>query len=424
MIEYTVRLILRSDSVKKLISLLISFIILISGLMTFSVSAQELCVMGDVTFDGVVSIADAYYVLRAKNNYNPYDNEYDILGDLDYNAQYTESDVYEILKIASGIESCTSVRFNDWTLEKSPTCEENGYYASYCETQNITRYRSIKANGHSVANGVCETCGEQFADIDSICVYNKNVKFGDSESTVKAVLGNPTEILSDKTDALSLTYYIYAQDYSKLSVFTFAKGKGLISFYTNDTRSTVKFTKDYSISSYNGEVFCENNQLVYYVDGIGTKKAYAMFATKYMDTFWLYPNSDFSANSKLIFHTSNGCRAINGLSALKYDDKLCKMALYHSEDMATNNYFSHDAPNGESLHDRINLFNLDCTLCGENIMAGYPLNAYDFTDGWYNSEGHRRNMLNSSFEEMGVAISYNSSSDYLYYATQNLSSNI
>jgi uncharacterized protein YkwD len=54
----------------------------------------------------------------------------------------------------------------------------------------------------------------------------------------------------------------------------------------------------------------------------------------------------------------------------------------------------------------------------ENIAAGY-IDAYDISDGWYNSEGHRKNILTPYLTHLGVGVAIVPTSDYRYYGTQN-----
>ncbi|MGL4879776.1 MAG: CAP domain-containing protein, partial [Waterburya sp.] len=59
------------------------------------------------------------------------------------------------------------------------------------------------------------------------------------------------------------------------------------------------------------------------------------------------------------------------------------------------------------------------STAGENVAAGY-LDAEAVVAGWMGSEGHRANILNASFEELGVG--YGTSDDGTSYWTQNFGS--
>ncbi|MGK7909965.1 MAG: CAP domain-containing protein [Synechococcus sp.] len=95
-------------------------------------------------------------------------------------------------------------------------------------------------------------------------------------------------------------------------------------------------------------------------------------------------------------------RAKLGRSALTLSQKLDAAADLHSEDMATNGYFSHTGQDNSNVGTRI--FRAGYTryrTWGENIAVGYR-SAASVVQGWMNSEGHRRNILNGSFTHMGL----------------------
>ncbi len=63
--------------------------------------------------------------------------------------------------------------------------------------------------------------------------------------------------------------------------------------------------------------------------------------------------------------------------------------------------FSHTRPNGTSCFTVLSELNISYRTCGENIAAGQPTPA-KVVEGWMNSEGHRRNILNGSYTKIGV----------------------
>ncbi|MEM7272953.1 MAG: CAP domain-containing protein [Actinomycetota bacterium] len=110
---------------------------------------------------------------------------------------------------------------------------------------------------------------------------------------------------------------------------------------------------------------------------------------------------DDAAAQQQVLDLTNAERAKAGCPALRLDGTLNAVADGHSEDMAARNYFSHDSPDGEGPGDRVDASGYPARGWGENIAAGYRT-AADVVNGWMNSEGHRRNILNCSFEELGV----------------------
>ena len=101
----------------------------------------------------------------------------------------------------------------------------------------------------------------------------------------------------------------------------------------------------------------------------------------------------------------------SGLSQLTYDYKLEKVAMLRAAELAVS--YSHTRPNGGNSGTAYNELGYSWSWRGENIAAGYR-NAEAVFVGWreddedYDGQGHRRNMLNSNFNRIGIAhITYN-----------------
>jgi uncharacterized protein YkwD len=92
----------------------------------------------------------------------------------------------------------------------------------------------------------------------------------------------------------------------------------------------------------------------------------------------------------------------NPAPSLIWNNQLETAAYVHSEDMYTNKYFDHKAPDGSNGGVRIEQAGYNWFAFGENIAMGYR-SEKEVVDGWLQSPGHCKNIMNSSFEEMGVA---------------------
>ena len=90
-----------------------------------------------------------------------------------------------------------------------------------------------------------------------------------------------------------------------------------------------------------------------------------------------------------------------GLSELKHNWELSRVARYKSEDMRDKGYFSHTSPTYGSPFQMMKSFGISYRTAGENIAKGQTTPAA-VVKGWMNSSGHRANILNSSFTEIGV----------------------
>ncbi|MGW7070620.1 sigma-70 family RNA polymerase sigma factor [Streptomyces sp. NPDC054855] len=98
---------------------------------------------------------------------------------------------------------------------------------------------------------------------------------------------------------------------------------------------------------------------------------------------------------------ANAERAKSGCGPLTLNSKLDDAAQGHSDDMAERDFFDHTNPDGEDPGDRVTAAGYKWTTYGENIAAGQRTPAA-VMDSWMNSSGHRANILNCSFKEIGV----------------------
>ncbi|TQR20121.1 CAP-associated domain-containing protein [Psychrobacillus vulpis] len=117
-----------------------------------------------------------------------------------------------------------------------------------------------------------------------------------------------------------------------------------------------------------------------------------------------------------LFDLTNAARAIRGLPILTYDKAVSDTARKHSEDMASHNYFSHENLAGKSPFDRLEDDGLLFSYAGENLAYGQASSIFAH-EGLMNSIGHRNNILNSDFRNLGVGTSFNVES--VPYYTEN-----
>lgn len=94
-------------------------------------------------------------------------------------------------------------------------------------------------------------------------------------------------------------------------------------------------------------------------------------------------------------------RIKEGLQPLTEQSQLTQAARMHSEDMACNQFFSHISPSNGDVEQRVNIQGYTFSAIGENIGAGYGTPA-SIVQAWLNSTGHRANILNATFTQVGV----------------------
>jgi uncharacterized protein YkwD len=118
------------------------------------------------------------------------------------------------------------------------------------------------------------------------------------------------------------------------------------------------------------------------------------------------PSSFEAAKSeRRAFAVTNEVRAKNGLSALTWDEELCRMARAHSEKMARLGFFSHQTPEGLRLRDRARAAGiLRFKVLGENIAynQGFDDPGAFAVERWLTSSVHRENILSREFRASAV----------------------
>ncbi|MGW3956707.1 CAP domain-containing protein [Streptomyces sp. NPDC004752] len=99
----------------------------------------------------------------------------------------------------------------------------------------------------------------------------------------------------------------------------------------------------------------------------------------------------------------NDERSKAGCSALTLNDTLSKAAQAHSEDMAAHQNMSHTGSDGSAPGDRITKAGYTWSAYGENVAYGYPT-PEQVMAAWMSSPGHKANILNCSFKDIGVGL--------------------
>jgi uncharacterized protein YkwD len=114
-----------------------------------------------------------------------------------------------------------------------------------------------------------------------------------------------------------------------------------------------------------------------------------------------------------VVQLTNDLRAQNGLPPLDVNAQLNASAARMSNDMAAHNTIQpgpapHVGSDGTDPGQRISAAGYVWRSWAEYIASGYP-DATSVVQGWWNSDGHRRNLLSTAVTEIGVAVSYSAS---------------
>jgi uncharacterized protein YkwD len=99
----------------------------------------------------------------------------------------------------------------------------------------------------------------------------------------------------------------------------------------------------------------------------------------------------------------NSERGKVGCSPLTLNAKLSKAAQDHSADMASHQNMSHTGSDGSDPGQRITAAGYSWSAYGENVAFGYST-PEEVMAGWMSSPGHKRNILDCGFKEIGVGL--------------------
>lgn len=108
----------------------------------------------------------------------------------------------------------------------------------------------------------------------------------------------------------------------------------------------------------------------------------------------------------------NAARERHGVRPLRMNRRLSRAARRHARDMVRRNYFAHDSLGGATFVDRIRhsgyLRNAGAWFVGENIAWGSHHYSSPRSIGrmWMNSPGHRGNILNGRFRDIGIGLAF------------------
>lgn len=101
---------------------------------------------------------------------------------------------------------------------------------------------------------------------------------------------------------------------------------------------------------------------------------------------------------------TNTNRNDNGLTTLKENSKLDEAANQKAQDMFAKQYFEHISPDGKGPQDLADAVGYSYLSIGENLALGNFASDKDLLDAWMASPGHRANILNKGFTDIGVAV--------------------
>lgn len=111
----------------------------------------------------------------------------------------------------------------------------------------------------------------------------------------------------------------------------------------------------------------------------------------------------------------NQARANAGLAPLVSNTLLVSASQAHSNDMAARDVLSHTGGDGSSVGTRVTRAGYNWNFVGENVLYRHNVSAQDAFNQWWNSQGHRDNMMNPNFCDIGVTRAQSVNTGRIYY---------
>jgi len=118
-----------------------------------------------------------------------------------------------------------------------------------------------------------------------------------------------------------------------------------------------------------------------------------------------------NTEEKGLLELVNNERAKSGLPALKLSAAVGTAARIKADEMSAKKYFNHTSPIYGTPFEMLHAFGISYRTAGENIAKGQKT-ANAVMGAWMNSEGHRANILNKDFTEIGIGYANDGQTTY------------
>jgi len=110
-----------------------------------------------------------------------------------------------------------------------------------------------------------------------------------------------------------------------------------------------------------------------------------------------------SITTSQVVELTNAERAKVGLLPLEMNSKLSSAALAKGQDMLTDQYWAHIAPDGKEPWSFIKESGYTYKVAGENLARDF-YSTGDMVAAWMNSPTHKANIVNNNYKEIGIAV--------------------
>ncbi|GIO23221.1 CAP domain-containing protein [Oceanobacillus sp. J11TS1] len=277
-----------------------------------------------------------------------------------------------------------------------------------------------------------------------------NVELGDTRDQVEEMYGEPARQSENEYGEKWSTYHENYQNFMMVSYDEQDVVRGLftnqdlisskVDITLGDTKSYVNETlgepeEMIRYGWFNYKIESEGEYDVYHMDGSYITIFYDIHEADEVTAIQIIDEDLEAAKSALytpgnealregleyqLFDLTNATRVRYELPVLEWDEAVRETARKHSTDMAVNNFFNHTNLQGQSPFERMEADDISFMSAGENLAYGQFSSIFAH-QGLLNSLGHRENILQEDFTNLGVGVDFNESDQPFY--TENFFSN-
>jgi uncharacterized protein YkwD len=302
-----------------------------------------------------------------------------------------------VLKTGWSKENGAWYYFDKMGNAKTGWVKDNGKWY-YCDNTGEMQTGVIKVNGKTYClnnSGAMETGKVNVNNKTYKCSSNGQV-VGDKAPTVDKVFNNSNVVVKDSNQNSTVTNLNDDQTtknientVTNLNDSQTTKNIENTASNTGNTNNSSNTTNTTTSSTNTGTVTTTD---VSNVDVQGLPKLPQT-----------YPISVQASAESQILQLMNAKRAEAGLQPLTLDNTLVQVARYKSNHMIQYNYFDHTTPEGTKWTNWLQAIGYKYTTTGENI-AYNTYDAVELFNQWWNSPGHRANMMNASYTKVGIGV--------------------
>jgi uncharacterized protein YkwD len=114
--------------------------------------------------------------------------------------------------------------------------------------------------------------------------------------------------------------------------------------------------------------------------------------------------SDLETVRRQLLDRVNEERRLRRIGPLHPNGALNSAAQIYAERMMREGFYGHVSPQGDTVLDRVEASGYEPQLTGENLASG-PQTTVQVMEGWMASKGHRENILDPRFRDVGFGVS-------------------